>query len=159
MLSHVWLFATPWTVAHQAPLSTGFSRQEYRSGLPFPLSGDLLDPGIKPVSLTSAFAGGFFIASSTWEIPCNLYQHPFPEFFSSCITETLCPLNNNLQFPPPPSPWQPPSIFCLYEFDCSRNIMESRRIYPFVSDWLRFAQCPEGSFMLQHMSEFPSFLA
>ena len=108
-LSCIRLFATLWTVARQAPLSMGFPRQEYWSGLPFPLSGDLLDPGIKPMSLTSAFAGGFFFASGTWEIPCNLYQHPFPEFFSSCITETLCPLNNNLQFPPPPSPWQPPS--------------------------------------------------
>ena len=42
--------ATPWTVAHQAPLSMGFSRQEYWSGLPFPSPGDLLDPGIKPRS-------------------------------------------------------------------------------------------------------------
>ena len=40
-LSHVLLFATPWTVAHQAPLSVGFSRQEYWSGLPFPPPGDL----------------------------------------------------------------------------------------------------------------------
>ena len=45
-LSHVKLFATPWTVAHQAPLSMGFSRQEYWSGLPFLSSGDLPDPGI-----------------------------------------------------------------------------------------------------------------
>ena len=42
--------ATPWTVAHQAPLSVGFSRQEYWSGLPFPSPGDLPDPGIKPRS-------------------------------------------------------------------------------------------------------------
>ena len=42
--------ATPWTVAHQAPLSMGFSRQEYWSGLPFPSSRDLPDPGIKPGS-------------------------------------------------------------------------------------------------------------
>ena len=41
---------TPWTVAHQAPLSRGFSRQEYWSGLPFPSPGDLPDPGIKPRS-------------------------------------------------------------------------------------------------------------
>ena len=41
---------TPWTVAHQTPLSIGFSRQEYWSGLPFPSLGDLLDPGIKPGS-------------------------------------------------------------------------------------------------------------
>ena len=43
-------FVTPWTVAHQAPLSMGFSRQEYWSGVPFSPPGDLLDPGIKPTS-------------------------------------------------------------------------------------------------------------
>ena len=51
-LSHVQLFVTPWTVAHQAPLSMGLSRQEYWSGLPFPPPGNLPDPGIKPLSLT-----------------------------------------------------------------------------------------------------------
>ena len=50
-LSRVQLFATPWTVALQAPPSMGFSRQEYQSGLPFPSPGDLPDPGIKPRSL------------------------------------------------------------------------------------------------------------
>ena len=49
-LSHVRLFATPWTVANQAPLSMGFSRQEYWSGLLFPSPGDLPDPGIEPGS-------------------------------------------------------------------------------------------------------------
>ena len=59
---------TPWTVAHQAPLSMEFSRQEYWRGLPFPTLGDLLDPGITPMSLTSlALAGGFFTTSATWE--------------------------------------------------------------------------------------------
>ena len=48
MLSHVRLFATPWTVACQAPLFMEFSRQKYWSGLLFPTQGDLLDPGIKP---------------------------------------------------------------------------------------------------------------
>ena len=48
LLSHVWLFTTLWTIDHQAPLSMGFSRQEYWSGLPCPPPGDLLDPGIKP---------------------------------------------------------------------------------------------------------------
>ena len=50
--SHVRLLATPWPIAHQAPLSMEFSRQEYWSGLPFPSPGDLPDPGIKPWSLT-----------------------------------------------------------------------------------------------------------
>ena len=49
-LSHVQLFVTPWTAAHQAPQSMGFSREEYWSGLPFPSPGDLPDPGIQPGS-------------------------------------------------------------------------------------------------------------
>ena len=51
-------FVIPWTVAHQAPLFMGFSRQEYWSGLPFPHPGDISNPGIEPES--SALAGGFF---------------------------------------------------------------------------------------------------
>ena len=55
--------ATPCTIARQAPLSGGFPRQEYWSGLPFPPPGHLPDPGIKPASLVSpALAGGFFTA-------------------------------------------------------------------------------------------------
>ena len=50
---------TPWTVAHQAPLSLGFPRQEYWSGLPLPSPGDLPDPGIEPKS-PALLAGGFF---------------------------------------------------------------------------------------------------
>ena len=56
------LFVTPWTVAHQAPLSMGFLRQEYWSGLPFASPGDLLNPGIEPRS--PAFAGRFFTTES-----------------------------------------------------------------------------------------------
>ena len=60
-LSRVWLFATPWSVAYQDPLSMGFSRQEYWSGLLFPSPGDLPGPGIEPVSLEShAMTGGSF---------------------------------------------------------------------------------------------------
>ena len=65
LLSRVWLFVTPWTVAYQAPLSMGFSRQEYWSALPFPSPGDLPNPGIEPGSpaleadaLTSKPPGG-----------------------------------------------------------------------------------------------------
>ena len=66
--SHVRLFATSWTVALQAPLSVGLSRQEYWSGLPSPPPGDLPDPGIEPVYLMSpASAGRFFTTSAAWE--------------------------------------------------------------------------------------------
>ena len=71
MLSHfsrVRLCASLWTVARQAPLSMGFSRQEYWSGLPFPSPGDRPNPGIEPTSLRSpVLAGRFFTASATWE--------------------------------------------------------------------------------------------
>ena len=60
--SCVQLFVTPWTVAHQAPLSMGFSRQEYWSGLPCPPPGDLPDPGIKPGSFMSPAPGCGFLA-------------------------------------------------------------------------------------------------
>ena len=67
MLSHfsrVWHIATLWTVAHQAPLTLGFSRQEYWSGLPCPSQGDL--PNIESASASS---GRFFTTSATWEGP------------------------------------------------------------------------------------------
>ena len=64
VLSHfncVQLFVTSWTIAHQAPLSIGFSRQESWSGLPCPPPGDLPNPGVKPMSLMfPALAGVFF---------------------------------------------------------------------------------------------------
>ena len=60
-------FATPWTVAHQAPLSMGLSREEYWSGLPCPPPGNLPDSVMKPLYLMSpALAGEFFTASTTW---------------------------------------------------------------------------------------------
>ena len=66
------LSATPWTVAHRAPLSMGFSRQEYWRGLPFPPPGDLPDPGIVPVSpVAPALAGRFFIPEPPWKPPLS----------------------------------------------------------------------------------------
>ena len=74
-LSLVQLFATLWTVTHQAPLSMGFSRQEYWSGLPCLLQG--IFPGIKTVSLRSpALAGRFFTTSAAWEAPLFLIFQP-----------------------------------------------------------------------------------
>ena len=63
-LSHVRFFATLWTVAHQAPLFMGFSRQDYWCGVPFPSPGDLPDPGIKPESLRSPVLAGS--SSAIW---------------------------------------------------------------------------------------------
>ena len=67
--SHVQLFATPWTVACQAPLSMAFSRQEYWSRSPCPPPGDLPNPGMEPVSLMSPALPHwlFFTTSTTWE--------------------------------------------------------------------------------------------
>ena len=74
-LSHfirVWQFATLWTVAHQAPLSKGFSRQEYWSKLPCPPPGDLPNLGIELESLLPpALAGRFFTTSITWKAPAS----------------------------------------------------------------------------------------
>ena len=87
--SRVRLFATLWTVACQAPLSMGFSTQEYWSGLLFSSPGDLSDSGIKPTPITSpALADGFFSTSTTWEACvsifwyewCLIFPYPFPFF-------------------------------------------------------------------------------
>ena len=79
----VWLFVTLRTVAHQAPLSMGFSRQGYWSGLPCPPLRDLPDPGIKPTSLMSpALTDGLFITSIIWEAPMYmcLYKHIYETY-------------------------------------------------------------------------------
>ena len=65
---------TPWTVAHQAPPSMGFSREEYWSGVPFPSPGELPDPGIKPAS--PALAGECFAAAPPGELEYLLYYCP-----------------------------------------------------------------------------------
>ena len=73
--SHVWLFATPWTIACQAPLSMEFSRHEYWSGLPCPLPGDLPYSGVKPMSLTSAALGGRFFTTSATKVPNKMTEN------------------------------------------------------------------------------------
>ena len=75
--SHIHLFVTLWVVACQAPLSMGFSKQDYWNGLLFPPPGDLPNPGTEPASLMSlALAGGFFTTSNIWEAweACGQYM-------------------------------------------------------------------------------------
>ena len=93
MLSCVRLFGTLWTVACQAPLSMGFSRQEYWSELPFPSPGDLANPGIEPTSLASpALAGRFFTTASPGKPYLSLLRSNFSHL--SCTTSTC---NSNSQ--------------------------------------------------------------
>ena len=73
--SHVWLFATVWTIACQTPLSKEFSRQAYLSWLPCPPPGDLHEAVIEPISPESpALAGGFFTTSTTGDAPLGRYS-------------------------------------------------------------------------------------
>ena len=131
--SHVWLFATLWAVDCQSPLSMGFSRQEYWSGLPCPPPGDHPDPGIE--SASPALAGGFFTTSTTWEAhlspsvqfgsvaqscptlcdPMNRstpglsVHHHLPEFTQTHVHRVGHPLSS--PSPPAPNPSQHQSLF------------------------------------------------
>ena len=143
--SHVWLFATLWTVARQASLSLGFSRQEYWSGLPCPSPRDLLDPGMEPV-----LAGGFFTASGRWEVGWGLNSPTGPlhccKMYISLTFQTLSlPL---------------PSFIPLFQVhhppDClppSLQYSSVSKILPFAEEsflakaylFLCFSQCPTQS--------------
>ena len=96
--SHVWFFVTPWTGAYQAPLSMGFSRQEYWSGFPFPPPGDIPDPVIKPGSpalqadsLPPESPGKLTNSPREWEIRKNIqslaYEAAFGRF--NCSVQLL----------------------------------------------------------------------
>ena len=84
-LSHVQLFVTLWTVAHQAPLSMGFSRQEYWNRLPLPSPGDLPDPGIEPKSptLQQMLYHSFNVGEHS--VRSNIYSNYDPVFTSRLL--------------------------------------------------------------------------
>ena len=88
------VFTTLWTVAHQASLSMGFSRQEYWCGLLCPPPGNLPNPGIKPAPLTSpALAGRFFTTRATWEALKasirSVKKEVYREFLGNPVVRTL----------------------------------------------------------------------
>ena len=136
-LLSVLLSAIPWTVAHQAPLSMGSSRQEHWSGFPRPPPGDLPDAGIEPASLTPpALAGGFYTTGATWIVLyCSVAQSrlthchpmdcsmpgfpilpPLPELTQTHVcwagdaTQPSCPLS---------SPGKPPQVILSPTFSHS----------------------------------------
>ena len=77
VFSNVQIFVTPWTIAHQAPLSMGFSRQEHGNGLPFPSPEDLPNPGIEP-------------ASPAWQVDSQLLSHLGSPFWYIAMSNTIC---------------------------------------------------------------------
>ena len=129
VLTHVWLFAAPWTLAHQAPLSMEFSRKEYWNGLPLPTSGDLPNPGIKPKSpMSIPLAGRFFTTNTIWEGSLNSQQ----------LFKCIVPTNKHKK------------SYCLYEgwvqeyFEFVKRIFENGKegdhlSHMFKSEWLRMA--------------------
>ena len=126
MLIHfscVWLFVTLWTVACQAPLSIGFSRQEYWSGLPCPPPEDLPNPGIEPASLMfPALAGGFSATSTTLLLlSCSVVSDPM--------------WSHGLQHARPPCPSPSPGV-------CSNSCPLSRWCHPAISSSVvSFSSC------------------
>ena len=132
MLSHVQLFATPWIVACQSPLSMGFPRQEYWSGLPCPPPGDLPDPGIKPASIMSpALEGRFFTTSATWEaqtIGCALILEGYLLLLSHFSHVRLC-VTPQTAAHQAPRPWDSPGkntgVGCHFLLQCTKVKSES----------------------------------
>ena len=87
-LSCVQLLSTPWTVAHQAPLLVGFSRQEYWSRLPCPSPGDLLNPEVEPTCPESpALTGGFFTSEPPVKPSMLILQREIIKFIKGLVLE------------------------------------------------------------------------
>ena len=156
MLSHfsrVWLFAVPWTVAHQAPLSMGFSRQEYWSALPFPFPGNLSNPGIEPTFLMSpALAGEFFTTNTTWGalqwmwgisklelladscLPETSWHYGYLNQTAVCLWRIWCRAGNSIftvYFSPLQAIWPWNYYFLFYK----RGSLSSEKLFTQVKIW------------------------
>ena len=128
-LSHVQLFATPWTADCQALLSMKFSKQEYFSGLPFPTPRDLPNPGIEPMSPASpALAGGFFTTEPSGKPCCCWWWWLFSH---SIMSDSVW--HHGLQHTRLPCPSLSPGV-------CSNSCPLSPWCHPTVS----FSSCPQS---------------
>ena len=143
--SHVQLFAMLWTVACQAPLSRGFSRQEYWSALPCPPPEDLPNPGTEPVFLVSPeLTGEFFTTSATWKALIT----PSIQFSRSVVSDTLQPHESQHARTPCPSPT--PGVY-------SNSCPSSQWCHPAISSSVvPFSSCPQsllasGSFPMSQL--------
>ena len=130
-LSRVRLFATQWTVAHQAPPSMGFSRQEYWSGVPFPSPGDLPDPGIEP-------------RSSAWQADALTSEppgKPMPSHMTTLLKTVKCTL--------PPSL---PLTFLISFFPLQHLPLSNLLRIIFI-----YCRSPQGDHRFQEGKEFDLF--
>ena len=128
------LFVTPWTVAHQVPLSMGFSRQEYWSGLPFPSPGDLSDPWIESMSLMSlALAGRFFTTHASFLCREN---RVLTYYIFSCVS----PLLSQKRLDPDTSGHQMymSSITTSIFLQCQLGVLQLSSILTLSGDGVRF---------------------
>ena len=113
------LFATPWTVAYQAPLSMGFSKQECWSGFPCPSPGDLPDPGTEPRS--PALAGVFFTTNTTWEVLIIIKWHLNILSYSKQVGREIVSRLNFLVEKAQNSPWNVIQIFIFMTGNLFKN--------------------------------------
>ena len=130
-LSRVRRFVTPWTAAHQAPLSVGFPRQEYWSGLSFPSPGDLPDSGIKPCS--PAFQADSFLSE-----PPGKLRRIYRRRLLSCVANHRRELLKSTKAPPapgtrlrthvPPRPWSLCSRCCVTSEQLSKGVWGHKQL-------------------------------
>ena len=130
LLSPIWLFATPWTVTLQAPLSMGLYRQEYWSGMPLPSPGDLPNPGTEPAS--PALQADFLLSKPSGKPPVI----QFSQFSCSVVSDSLQP--HELQHTRPPCPSPSPGVH-----PDSRS--SSQWCHPAISSsGVPFSSCPQS---------------
>ena len=151
--SHVRLFVTLWNIVLQAPLSIGFSRQEYWRGFPCPPPGNLPNPGIKPTSLTSPALAGMFLTTST---ACCSVAQPCPALCNpmDCLTQDFPVLHHFPELAQTHGYWVSDAIQpyrpLLFPSPPAFDLSQHQSLFQWVSSSHYLAQILE--FQLQHQS-------